>query len=99
MIGIEKCQSLFEKLIGKNNENDNTTLTLRVNNMRVCGKSIAELEALLNRQCKVVSVLQNKDVVMRLATDDMIICAGDQLLVKLDQHDVVAMQALVGERL
>ena len=99
MIGIKKCQSMFEKLIGKNNENNDITLTLRVNNMRVCGKSIAELETLLNRQCKVVSVLQNKGVVMRMATDDMIICAGDQLLVKLDQHDVIAMQALVGERL
>ena len=98
-MGIKRCQSLLDKLIGKNKENEDITLTLRVNNMRVCGKSIAELEALLNRQCKVVSILQNKGVVMRMATDDMIICAGDQLLVKLDQHDVVAMQALVGERL
>lgn len=91
------CMSLFERLVGRGKSDEYVSMTLKVSNMRVCGKSIAELEALLNRHCKIVGILQKDDKVIRMAASEKIINAGDQLLVQIDQHDVKAMQALVGE--
>lgn len=96
---IQKCRDLLCSLIGMKREEENVTLTLKVSNVRVCGKSIAELETLLNRNCKVVSILQNDGTIMRMATADIRINAGDQLLVQVCQQDENAIQALVGERL
>lgn len=96
---IQKCRDLLCSLIGMKREEENVALTLKVSNVRVCGKSIAELETLLNRNCKVVSILQNDDTIMRMATADLRINAGDQLLVQVCQQDENAIQALVGERL
>lgn len=96
---MQKCRDILCSLIGMKREEENVTLTLKVSNVRVCGKSIAELESLLNRNCKVVSILQNDGTIMRMATADIRINAGDQLLVQVCQQDENAIQALVGERL
>ena len=96
---MQKCRDLLCSLIGMKREEENVTLTLKVSNVRVCGKSIAELESLLNRNCKVVSILQNDGTIMRMAAADIRINAGDQLLVQVCQQDENAVQALVGERL
>lgn len=96
---MQNLRSLFDRLTGKVSADNDVLLTLKVSNIRVCGKSLDELETLFKRHFRVISILQGNDMVMRMPTSDTKINAGDQLLVQVNPNDVSAIQALVGERL
>ena len=81
---------------GKQNDTTPRRISLRVDNHTLIGKTLDEVQALINRDF-VISRILHKGGEAQAATPDNVLCEGDEILVVARTQDVGPITALIGE--